>query len=86
MLKAPNATPGHTDINDQRPRSHYFESIETGVGCYSWTALFDSDWCCLHSVLVDEPKRPEGDELVDVTHPAELRLLEVESVDWWEGR
>lgn len=83
---APAETPGHHPINTDRPSSYVFDSYETGLGCYSWTAIFstfegelEKVWIETPQVLVDE----DTTEVVDVTRQCELELLASISWDWW---
>lgn len=81
---------GWDSVNDDHPRQHFFESHETGVGCYEFHAEFAfaagpiGDQ--LLGVTITDARRLEGDDLVEVTHPAELRLLSCEAETWWEAR
>lgn len=86
----PIANVGWQAANEDHPRHHFFESHETGVGCYEFHAEFTfargprGDE--LLRVSVTGARRLEGDELVEVTHPAELRLLTGEAESWWGDR
>ncbi|TWT34714.1 hypothetical protein [Blastopirellula retiformator] len=84
------SSPGWSDLNEPHPRRRHFESHETGVGCYE----FDADFQFARGPLADQlqhvtitaARRLEGDELVEVTNPAELRMLGAEAETWWEAQ
>ncbi|MCC9608539.1 hypothetical protein LOC68_09765 [Blastopirellula sp. JC732] len=88
--KRTNESIGWSEINEDHPQRHHFESHETGVGCYEFHAEFHfvrgprGDQ--LNGVTITDARRLEEEELVEVTNPAEFRLLACEAETWWEAR
>lgn len=85
MLKTPNATPGHTDLNSDKPTHRRFDEIELDGDLVGFDAAFITFGGELERVEITNASKAIGDDDLPATG-CEMELMEAWAFDWWEGR